>query len=44
LFKKAFSKAAIASKKTEEELKILPLGKRRSFHDDISIIVIDLEN
>jgi hypothetical protein len=28
---------------TEEDMSRIPLGKRRKFHDDITVIVIDLQ-
>ena len=44
LFKQAFKHAAVTSNKTEDELKNMSLGARRNYHDDISIVVVDLKN
>ncbi len=43
LFKATFARAAAQCKKTEDELRAMPLGGRRNYHDDISIIVLDLK-
>lgn len=44
IFQHGLKHAASEAKMTEEQLKEVPLGKRRKLHDDITIIVIDLEN
>ena len=42
LLDKALNHAAEMSKMTRAELTLLPLGRRRSYHDDITIIVVPL--
>ncbi len=42
LLDKALNHAADMSKMTRAELNLLPLGRRRSYHDDITIIVVPL--
>lgn len=44
LVNKIFNHAAISSNHTVEELKNLPLGTRRRYHDDITLIVMDMKN
>lgn len=29
---------------TEAELRAIPVGQRRRYHDDMTIVVVDLEN
>ena len=43
LFRSALKNAAIKCNKSEEDLRSLPLGGRRNFHDDISVVVVDLQ-
>ena len=44
LLEKALNHAAESSRMTRESLTYLPLGKRRSFHDDITVVVVPLVN
>ena len=44
LVTRIFKHAAESSNQTVEEIKNLPLGTRRRYHDDITLIVVDLKN
>ena len=43
LLQKALANVADSSKITVEELKIVPQGKRRRIHDDITVVVIPIQ-
>lgn len=43
LLNTSLKKAAQSSKMPESELRSMPLGQRRSYHDDMTIIVVDLD-
>lgn len=44
IFEESLSHAAKDNKISEEEIRKIPVGKRRKLHDDLTIIVVDLEN
>lgn len=44
LLDRALNHAAEQSRMSRETLGLLPLGKRRSYHDDITIVVVPLNN
>ena len=44
LFNSALLHAATEAKKTVNEMAEIPAGERRRFHDDITIVCVDLEN
>ena len=43
LIDRAMQKAASDASKTVEELRSIPAGKKRKLHDDITVVVVDLE-
>lgn len=43
IFEESLSHAAKTNNMSEEEIRRVPLGKRRKIHDDITVIVIDLD-
>lgn len=43
IFEEALKHAAKTNNLSEDELKQLPLGKRRKIHDDITVVVVDLD-
>lgn len=43
LIERALSKAADAAKTTVQGLREIPAGKKRKLHDDITVVVVDLE-
>lgn len=43
IFERCLGQMAQKNKMSEEQLRKVPLGKRRKLHDDITIIVVDLE-
>ena len=44
LFNSALLHAATEAEKTVNEMAEMPAGERRRFHDDITIVCVDLEN
>jgi pyruvate dehydrogenase phosphatase len=44
LLDKALNHAAESNNMTRNALNLLPLGKRRSYHDDITVVVVPLQS
>ena len=43
LIERAMEKAASSAEKTVQQLRDIPAGKKRKLHDDITVVVVDLE-
>jgi hypothetical protein len=43
IFESSLLHAANSNNLTEEEIRRVPLGKRRKLHDDMTIVVVDLD-